>query len=138
MEHRVKERNVRQAISLRHGMYALLHNYNVTSMSQPVLYGKKEEVKCYMAIDFASYQEAEAVKATFYGHLFQGARLRVFNWQPARKCLEGGSWDSGRGGAHFSGKRDQGSATGTNFEHMQEEILREAILGANDRKSWVR
>jgi hypothetical protein len=91
----------------------------------------------YIAIDFASYQEAETAKARFDGQLFQGSPMKVFNWQPARKYLGGGSWDSDRGGAHFSGTRDQGSAAGTNFERMQEEILRKAILGKHDRKIWV-
>jgi hypothetical protein len=83
------------------------------------------------------YQEAETIKATLDGHLFQGVPMKVHNWQPAKRYLGSASWDRGRGGAHFSGTRVQGSAAGTNFAYEQEKIPRRAILGENDRKLWV-
>jgi hypothetical protein len=124
---------------LRGRLYALLYNFNVTSVSRLVVHEprSKEYSGVYIAIDFASYEEAETAKGRFDGQLLQSSPMKVFNWQPARRYLGGKSWDSGRGGAHFSGTRDQGSAAGTNFERMQEEILRKAILGEYDRKIWV-
>lgn len=48
------------------------------------------------------------------------------------------SWDNARPSGHNRGDRDRGSAVGTNFEDMQEELLRKWILGNNDRKVSAR
>ena len=87
-------------------------------------------------VDFATYEEAASAKDSFHGHIFLGRPLRVNHWQIPMKYLGGLSWDSGRPRMHYSG-RDQASATDTNFEAMQEDLFRKAILGNHDRKLWV-
>lgn len=101
-------------------MYRLLHSYDVTSLSWPQQRmqqssdGKAKSLMTFIMVTFATRSEAERVQAQFDGWTYQGLELQVRPWQIPRKFL-GASWDSGRGGGHFSG-RDQGSAVGTNFE----------------------
>jgi hypothetical protein len=103
-------------------MYQLLHNYNVTSLSRTVLYLRKPEKSLIRAlhVDFASKDEADHARLTFNNFSYHGSVLGVATWQIPMKHL-GVSWDSGRKGGHFSG-RDQGSAVGTNFEEVRNNL----------------
>lgn len=87
-------------------------------------------------VHFATREEATIAMDSLDGTVLFGRRLRVVESQIPMKSLGGRSWDSALPGMHYSG-RDQGSAVGTNFEAMQEELFRKAILGSHDRKLWV-
>jgi hypothetical protein len=103
-------------------VYSLLHNYNVTywkptNTQKTLSSGGKITQQCSF-IDFATRDEAKDAQNTFDGQMYNGHKLQVRPWQIPRKFL-GASWDTGRGGEHFSGQRDQGSAVGTNYEEVR-------------------
>jgi hypothetical protein len=103
-------------------VYRLLHNYNVTywkpSMFQTTLSTGRKITQEVSFVDFATRDEAKDVQDRFDGQMYNGHKLRVRPWQIPKKFL-GASWDTGRGGEHFSGQRDQGSAVGTNYEEVR-------------------
>jgi hypothetical protein len=96
-------------------LYRLLHNSNVMWVDKQN-HKYRENLDIY--IQFATRGEAERAKQQYNGFTLEGRRLGVSTWQIPRKYL-GASWDSGRGGVHYSGSRDQGSAVGTNFEEVR-------------------
>jgi hypothetical protein len=81
-------------------------------------------------IDFATRKEAEkALKLK--GALIAGRRAIFSLAKPPLKYTA--SWETRRSTGHY-GDRDGGSAVGTNFEEVQEQIYRKWILGHKDRK----
>jgi hypothetical protein len=103
-------------------VYRLLHNYNVTywkpTITQTTLSsGRKITQQCSF-IDFATRAEAKDAQDRLDGQMYNGRKLRVRPWQIPKKFL-GASWDTGWGGEHFSGQRDQSSAVGTNYEQVR-------------------
>jgi hypothetical protein len=103
-------------------VYRLLHDFNVVTAAtvwpeQAVRNGRLMS-KGTVFIDFDTRDEAQRAQNTFDGRLYGSKRLVVRPWQISLKYL-GASWDTGRGGEHFSGRRDQGSAIGTNYEEVR-------------------
>ncbi|KAJ4375387.1 hypothetical protein N0V83_002474 [Neocucurbitaria cava] len=123
---------------LNKALYGLLHTFNITSVSTPIKHesGSGNLSGVMSHVQFSTREEATTVIDSLDGTVLFGRRLRVVESHIPMKYLGGRSWDSGLPGTHNSG-RDQGSAVGTNFEAMQEELFRKAILRSNDRKLWV-
>jgi hypothetical protein len=111
--------------------YELLHNFNVTYFttskkhSRALPSGKYVMITFFMA-DFETKDEAELAIAKYHGSILKGQKLHVSKWQIPRRFL-GVSWDEARGGEHFSGRRDQGSAIGTNFEEVPIGLTRSLL-----------
>lgn len=100
-------------------VYRLLHNFNVIWVDSHDLNKNTKGLDFY--VQFATRGEAERAKQQYDGFPLEGRRLDVHTWQTPRKYL-GSSWGSGRGGVHYSGRRDQGSAVGTNFEEVRRSV----------------
>jgi hypothetical protein len=102
--------------------YRLLHDFNVNSAA--TVWPEENARKGYqmttgtVLIDFDTREEAKCAQNKFDGRLYGSRTVIVRPWQIPLKYL-GASWDTGRGGEHFSGKRDQGSAIGTNYEEVR-------------------
>lgn len=111
-------------------IYELFHSYNVDATSWEIKYTQKvggHERSCYQ-LDFSTREEADDAVRVFHKYKYKGCRLQVAKYQIPLKYL-GASWESGRPGAHFSG-RDQGSAVGTNYEHVSLALRTSIILHA--------
>jgi RNA recognition motif-containing protein len=109
---------------------ALFYNYNVDAVSLEVVYEQKSSKsrrKCWH-VDFSTREKADDAVRVFHKFKYKGSRLQVAKYQIPLKYL-GASWDSGLPGAHFSG-RDQGSAVGTNYEHVSLAVRTSVILCA--------
>jgi hypothetical protein len=114
---------------LRH-IYALFHSYNVDATSWEIKYTQKTSGnrRSWYSVDFSTREEADDAVRVFHEYNLNGCRLHVAKHQIPLKYL-GASWDSGHPGAHFSG-RDQGSAVGTNYEHVSLALRTSVILHA--------
>jgi hypothetical protein len=98
--------------------YKLLHDYNVMRVAKRITYTRKpvlQRRRCVF-VDFATREEADEVVQIFNGAKFEGLTMEVSKYQIPMRHL-GASWDGGLKGGHRSG-RDQGSAVGTNYEHV--------------------
>jgi len=115
---------------LHRQIYVWLYQSNVTSVSTIKVNANGALAAIY--VDFETHEEAETARLSFDRTRIFGKPIRVFHWYPPMKYLGGLSWDAGRGGVHYSG-RDAGSAAGTNFEQLQEDLYRKAV-----RNSYLR
>jgi hypothetical protein len=116
-------------VKLRH-IYALFHSYNVDATSWEIKYRQKSDghKRACFQLDFPTREEADDAVHVFHEYKLNGCRLHVAKYQIPLKYL-GASWDSARPGAHFSG-RDQGSAVGTNYEHVSLDLRTSVISHA--------
>jgi hypothetical protein len=119
-------------VEVSRDLYTLFHDFDVLSFSKFIKYVPKgNNLTGYMLfIDFATRKEAEkALKLK--GALIAGRRAIFSLAKPPLKYTA--SWETTRSTGHYS-DRDGGSAVGTNFEEVQEQIYRKWILGHKDRK----
>ncbi|KAH6633168.1 hypothetical protein C7974DRAFT_375289 [Boeremia exigua] len=116
-------------------LYQRLHSYNVLSRS-PLLDGNNERGKCFViACEFETREVAQEVVRLFNNSIALGSKIHVHQARPPMRVL-GVSWSSGRNRAHYQ-PRDEGTADGTNFESMQDDVYRRWLLNKKDRGLWV-
>jgi hypothetical protein len=114
-------------------IYRLFYRFNVVAVSQPIKYVPRDKHLngwvCHL--DLATREEAEIAQSLDGNHIL-GRPVIVARAKVPLKYTA--SWDNTRPSGHNRSDRDRGSAVGTNFESMQEEVFRKWILGQKDRK----
>jgi len=97
--------------------------------------GRPKIKRSFVTVEFETKEVAEEVQSLYNNQHFHGFPIAVGITKPPMKYL-GASWDTGHNQAHNQ-PRDHGTAEGTNFESMQDEVYRKWLLGSQDRSIWV-